>query len=200
MSAEHIFKSYSVEFKKTADKEVTGYITTTDIDHVGDVVLPEGIDVKSRFQRGVVYFNHNKDMPVGKNRTLDHTKRGIVATTTLLDTVAGSDMLKFIEAGIIGGFSIGFLADEMGSPSSEEVDKFRQGEKVPRRIIRRATLLEYSIVIDPCNEACELFDKAMALVKSAKVQASTFGRLGLVAPKRVPPFIDDEGRIWYKPQ
>jgi phage head maturation protease len=195
MSEQVIFKSFPFMTKAAINRKerlVTGIITTNAVDHVGDVVEPEGLDINSMFARGVVYFNHDRNKPAGLCRTLSRDGNGYKAVTAISKSSYGEDSLVLAEEGIIGGLSIGFIPMESRRPTEEDMRKYGPNCK---RVINQGVLLEYSLVIDPCNPEAVLA-KANALIKSARVNASSVHYAGIdlkAKPKKIIT-IDEEAK------
>jgi hypothetical protein len=131
---------------------VTGYISTVDVDMVGDVVLPEGMDDTSYFAstRSVNLF-HNQEAPVGVNRALSvRPGKGVYAVTYIGKHALGEDTLTMIEEGIIRAHSIEWdwrTLDE-GPPTVDELKRYGPGCK---NVFRKWTLTRYAFCPNPMN-------------------------------------------------
>lgn len=144
-------------------RTVVSWITTDVVDHVGDVVLAEGVDYTSAFldKNPVVMAVHDyQKWPVG---TADHIKlkKGPNFTGLMgkmrFDTDADAERLfGLVERRVVRGQSIGFVPPvdlnpkEWGPPTAEEL-KRRPDWKDAARIIRRCVLVEWSFVPIPMN-------------------------------------------------
>jgi hypothetical protein len=179
----------------TIDREqrlVKGVVTTTAIDLDDEVVVPSGLDL-SYFPKQVaaVYLDHlyareNGPAAVGTCRRLSRTKDGdgLWAQTYILPTALGDEILTAIEAGALGGLSIGAKAIEAGPPTDEERERY--GDRV-KSVLRRGLLLEYSFTSMPCNP-----DALLELEQKGKIRKSTAVLFGLR-----PVTIDlDTGITW----
>lgn len=142
---------------------ISGYITTRDVDRVGDIVVPEGGDFELYKQNPVVLVGHDYgSLPVGKVTEIKGDDYGVRSTIEIAGTDAGKDIWKLVKGGFLRAFSIGFRATKTLSDGEEgfkaRVDavkekwaelKERAGEV--RRFIESWSLLELSIVPVPCN-------------------------------------------------
>lgn len=152
---------------------VKGIVTTDSPDLDDEVVVPDGLDM-SYFPGRVkaVYLNHNySDLPVATCRRLVKADRGMYCSTFITKRGIGDDLLTAIEEEAVRGFSIGFKVLEATSPSPEE--QRRYGAAVDT-VIRRAKLLEYSIVSMPANP-----DALMSLVGKSKIRRASAVAFGM---------------------
>jgi HK97 family phage prohead protease len=139
-----------------------------------EVVLPAGLDTFYFPDRvKAVYFGHNYDaMPVGTCRSLAVRDGGksLYASTYILPGAKGDDLLTAMEHGAISGFSIGFMPEEFGPPTPEEVKAYGHHTT----IVRKGMLLEYSITAMPCNP-----DALVDLVSKSLIHRSSAVAFGL---------------------
>lgn len=152
-------------------RTVSGIITTTTPDNDGEVVVPSGLDT-SYFPRKVktVYLYHDYEKPIGKCRRLEMRDGSLWASTFVTSTALGEDILKMMNEGVIGGFSIGFAAKSYGPPTDEEEKMY--GEH--HTIHRQGRLFEYSITPMPCNP-----DALVSMVSKGMIHRSTAVACGL---------------------
>jgi HK97 family phage prohead protease len=120
------------------------------VDMDDEVVLPGGLDTSYFPERiRAVYVNHDYDkIPVGSCTDLQTREQGrsMFAQTYIAPGPVGDDLLTAIEAGAMGGYSVGFKMLDFGPPTREEIAKYG-----PHKIImRRGQLIEYSFVAMPC--------------------------------------------------
>lgn len=188
-------KGVSTDMELVADKRsFWSWVSTTDVDEEGDVVVPSGADTKyfpgpKRSGLGdddtgvpTVYLNHNYndlDHVIGKCRRMRAMPRGLRALTYIADTERGDQVLSLIREGIIRGMSIGFRTVEAGPPSDEEKAKYGEG---CTRVVRTCNLVEYSITAMPMNVGASID------IVTAKSLASTdiLRSLGMdIEPKRL---------------
>lgn len=172
-------------------RTVSGIITTTTPDNDGEVVVPAGLDM-SYFPKRVktVYLCHDYDKPIGKCRRMEMKDGALWASTFITSTSLGEDVLKMLDEGVIGGFSIGFATKAYGPPTDEEEDLY--GEH--HTIHRQGRLFEYSITPMPCNP-----DALVSMVSKGKIHASTAEACGMKIPARkfhrVSPIVAFDGSV-----
>jgi len=132
------------------ERLVSGVVCTDSTDMDNEIVLPGGFDM-SYFPAQVkaVYLNHDyKQLPVATCRKLmlDASGTRLYCQTFVRRGAVGDDLLMAIEDGAVNGFSVGFKALEYGPPNQTE--KAYHGADC---VVRKAKLLEYSIVSMPAN-------------------------------------------------
>lgn len=129
---------------------IKAWVSTTEVDQEGDVVLPEGADTSYFPERiKTVYLNHDYDKPIGVCRKMATRPSGLYALTYIATTPLGEDTLTLVKEGVIGGMSIGFRTIEAGTPSEAEKSMYGDGAK---RIVRQYRLVEYSLTAMPMNQ------------------------------------------------
>ena len=136
------------------ERIVRGYITTTDVDMIGDVVLPEGMDDQTYFAgTRSVNLEHDPNKPVGTNRNLARLPRGVYATTYIGRHALGEDVMTMIEDGVLRGHSIEWdpRTLESSPPTKEERAIYGEGCK---RVFRRWVLTRYAFTAQPMNPHC----------------------------------------------
>jgi len=164
LSVKSILTDVSID---RAQRIVKGIVTTDSPDLDDEVVLPDGLDT-SYFpgQVKAVYLNHNyNDLPVGTCRRMFRSGNGYICQTFITRRGIGDDLITAIEDESIRGFSIGFKVLEATAPTPEE--QRRYGAAVDT-VIRKAKLLEYSIVSMPANP-----DAIMQLAFKGKIRRSS---------------------------
>jgi phage head maturation protease len=145
----------SIEFGPGAvsaeERLVRGFISTTDVDMIGDVVLPQGMDDDTYFKstRAVTLY-HDASKPVGSNRNLSARSKGVYAVTYISKTALGEDTLTMIREGVLRGMSIEWDPRTLeSSPPTKEERAMWPGCK---RVFRKWTLTRYSFVPNPMNQ------------------------------------------------
>lgn len=194
------FKSAQITTPSVDRKErlVQGLVSVASPDMDEEVVMPSGLD-RWYFPDKVaaVYWNHDYDqMPVCKCVNMAVRKNGaeLFATTYIMPSAFGDDLLTAIEKGVINGFSVGYKPIDRGPPTVEE--KKLYGEH--KVITRKGVLIEYSITPMPtCAGALVEMVSKSEIHRSSAIQ---FGLPEVSAPvvptKRV--FIMAGGRLWSK--
>jgi hypothetical protein len=178
------------------------WITTDVVDHEGDVVVAAGIDYQSVFMktRVVMAVHDYQRWPVG---TCDWIKMasgrgakgkftGLVAKTQYDEDPDAQRLFGMVKRGLVRGKSIGFRPPEdvrpgeWGPPTSHEL-RARPDWAGAKRVIRRAVMLEYSVVPVPMNQ------EALVLAVSKGLELPSYLRamIGPMAPAARPSRGDD---------
>lgn len=104
-----------------------------------------------------LYYNHDKDLPIGKVLESRSTPEGFVVKAYISETSKGNDVYALVKDGTINKFSVGF------APIESSV------EEGPTIVRKKAKLVEVSLVPQPAYQGAEV-----TLVRneqdSAKVQ------------------------------
>lgn len=129
-------------------------VNTAAIDGDDEVVIPSGARVDERkqpvyfWQAKSIYLNHDYEiLPIGAARSLRLRSEWRMQFYVTDGTQAGRDVRVCIDEGIIRGTSIGFIAEEYGPPTDEEVAVYGPAGN----IIRKWKWLETSVTPMPCN-------------------------------------------------
>jgi phage head maturation protease len=90
---------------------ITGMASTSEIDRVGDIIVPEawskgGLDNFTK--NPIILFNHNYNNPVGKGTEFKVTDKGLEITAEI--SKADPRVAILVEQGILKTFSVGFLS------------------------------------------------------------------------------------------
>ena len=153
-----------------------GYAATFgNVDRGGDVILPGAFksDIPRFLADGVIAWQHDWSLPIGKPLELAETPDGLWVKAQLVPTTLGKDAWQLMKAGVCKSLSIGYVASEVGDISSEEADRllaetntlteFEKSEvrKKGIRALKRIQLYDISPVTVPMNpEARVLLLKA----------------------------------------
>jgi HK97 family phage prohead protease len=162
----------SIEFGPGAleaeQRLVSGYISTIDVDMIGDVVLPGGMDDDTYFKstRSVNLY-HDPSKPIGTNRRLVTRDRGVWATTYISKTPLGEDTLTMVKEGVIRGMSIEWDPRSLVSRPPTKEEKAAYGSAC-KRIFEKWCLTRYAFVPNPMNQ--------FALVENVKSAPSDYLR------------------------
>lgn len=154
-------KYLTFESKATESKDgrtIKHYISTIDLDRYEDVVLPGGMDAKDFLKTRTVLFNHNSDMPIGKNRELTIVNDGVIAHTYFSETPFANDIYTMHKEGILNSWSIGFRTKVQEYDEVREVNTIKEWE-----------LFEYSSVSVPANP--NAIDLAKSVCKSLEMKS-----------------------------
>lgn len=124
----------------TADASIT--ITTQDEDRMGDVLVPEGVDLRDYRKNPVVLFGHDASaLPVGRTTSIDvQPGAGIRAEFKWLEGDVFADRVRnAFEQGVLNAASVGFQPQKW-EPHGKDGFKFTSW-----------TLLEWSLCPVPAN-------------------------------------------------
>lgn len=122
---------------------ISGYASTYDLDQGGDIIVrgafAKTLEVGSK--RVKVLWQHNSQMPIGRPVKMQEDDKGLFVESYIAKTRQGDEALELAREGIIDSMSIGYQVNE-----SEYKDD-------GVRVIKELTLMEYSLVTWPMNEA-----------------------------------------------
>jgi HK97 family phage prohead protease len=135
----------------------TGYASTRRMDFSGDVVVPEGVDLRVFDKNPVIFFNHyKKEKPIGKavNTQIDDYGVKIDIEYAVEQNPEANTVYKLVKGGFLRQHSIGFLplqAYHRGNRGFEELNtklmqKYPEYSGEANRIITKSLLLEVSVV------------------------------------------------------
>lgn len=122
--------------------EFTGYASTFgNVDLGGDVMMRGAFDgtLAKRAKRRLLW-QHDRNEPIGVERSMKTDDRGLLGTWRLVDTSRGQDAYKLLKAGAVDSMSIGYVPEETAF------------DDVGIRKLLSVDLLECSVVSLPMNE------------------------------------------------
>jgi len=137
------------------------------VDRGNDFIPPEAWKIEEFKSLPIIFFNHDRDFPVGKATMIKTTEDGLFIRVKISDSMDPeiTRIRDLVKEGILKAFSVGFDPLEM---ETQEID----GKEV--NVIKSANLLETSIVSLPMAQA-SLFDlktkdlAAMSMAKAIEV-------------------------------
>lgn len=130
-------------------------ITTGDVDRHGEVVNPDGADVKNFKKNPVVLLNHNYwGLPIGVATSLKKTDGKWIAKGIFAPTDDAQTVRHLYDAGIMKATSIGFIVKER--------------KKDDQKVINKWELLEFSFVTVPANPDALTVDQMKIIEKMAE--------------------------------
>jgi hypothetical protein len=173
------------------------WITTEAVDRQKDVLVARGMDESHFALNPLVTLNHNYWLPpVGRSlwrkRTQDGPTPGVKAKTLYPPRPANwpadqewapDSAFALVQAGLMNGKSVGYLAVKSHAPTAEEIKRRPELAQV-RRVVDEWVLLEYCCCWLPVNPEAvtEVVAKAVA-PGFAKAVAPGFAKaIGLPAP------------------
>ena len=157
-------KSGKAVVHKTHESQGTGMdfvMSDATPDRFGDVIIPEGFDVRDFRRNPVALFNHNKDFIVGawqNVRVQDGTLQGRLKLAPQGTSARIDEIRKLVEAGILRAVSVGFL------PITQEP---RRESKTGGITYLKSALVEASLVAIPANP------NALSIARSLSVSHDT---------------------------
>lgn len=166
--------------------------STDDVDYDGDVMCIKGLDMSRYRKQPSICWNHNYDIPpIGHSLSEKVIGNAVKSLAQFAkrpadwpaDEVFISDEIhNLVVDNVIRGVSIGMLIHEV-----ELVTKGMKDEnpalKDARRLIKRATLYEISLVPIACNSSC-----LIEAVTKGKYKKDIYGMFNLDMPDNVWSF------------
>ncbi len=124
--------------------EIEGFANKATADRIGDLIEPKAWDVENFKNNPIIFFNHDRNIPIGKAVGVEVTDEGLKIKVRLSKSKeAPIPMIRdLVEEGILKTFSVGF--DDHDSSYLDKADGLTKFEK--------AELLETSIVTLPMNQ------------------------------------------------
>ena len=171
------------------ERSEVSVINSNAMDRDCEIVLPEGIEYQDFQKYGTVLYSHDLAQPVGKCQWIKTRPDALLAKTSYPRRPANYEgqwlpdfVWNMIAAEILRGKSIGFLPVEVREPTTEELAKYPDVQ----RVITRGWLIEYSVVSAPCNPEALIEQIGKGVVKLEDFGWKTIGR----AKKKLPPKVD----------
>lgn len=188
-----------VRRESAGNRTIEVIATTDDVDCDREVLVAEGMDTTYFNVNGKVFIDHDTTWPymVGYKRGISpflalNGTAGWKIRVELRRTPLGEEVLTVAqEAGV--GCSVGFIKEEWGAPTPEEIRRYTRNGRSPRSIVRKWHLMELSFTAQPCNPACQsIKGPAVAALRASvdrllaegKVSKATVAAFGLDRPPR----------------
>jgi hypothetical protein len=160
--------TFSAAAKTEVDKEdrtMVATLTTSDVDHGGTVILPDGISLTVYRKNPIVLWQHMSFMPpIGVNQWIKKPKNGnsLIGKTkfaTRPENHEGTWMpdvvMDLYQQNVLKGVSVGLdVKKARFRGNSDEDDKFFKETKQSKdvwRVVEKANLIEYSCCSIPMN-------------------------------------------------
>lgn len=180
-------QSLTINVKELDDRrEIAGWISTIDVDMVGDVVLPEGMDDSYYKTVKSLTLHHSPMMPVGVCRTYQPKPgKGVWARFYLSKTRPGDEALTMVREGVLGSFSIEWdgASAIYGDPTGDERKRYGDG---CRRVFRKWKITGVSLVPQPMNATANVVEKSIRrlheLIAAEQVSVDVCKALGWPEP------------------
>ena len=151
-------KSFSGLMKSVGARQIRVIVSTADVDRVGDIVNPHGIDFTAYKTNPVILFQHDHNEPIAKCVSIGVESDQVVALIQFPEegTSAKSDeVYALIKAGVLNAISIGF------APKSWEPIKGSRGQR-----FTTCEMLEASVVSVPANANALIIERKIGLTNS----------------------------------
>jgi HK97 family phage prohead protease len=166
------FKFPEAQAKDFNDDERSFVATASDegVDRDGEAILSEGWDLKNYKSNPVVMLAHNymmggrESLPVGKAEWVKTKDKKLIFKPTFAPTELGQEIYTLYKGGFLNAFSVGFIPREWEDSNGD-------GIKKPKRICKRAELLEISVVAVPSNPRALVDAKAKGFIKTKELSA-----------------------------
>lgn len=206
MNSEVLRKKFHANLKIAHDDErmVIGDVTVKVGDEDGDLIMPDGADFKSRYEKNpLVVWNHDYSrLPLGKTVGISVKDERIQFKMHFADTEFAQEVFHLIKGGFLKAFSIGFIIKGALYKGTDEFAKFVRDNKLTtlaknvRRIITDYVVIENSVVPLGCNPlalATAVSNKSLVLsdetLKELKIEIESIKELEEVEAKVIS---DDE--------
>lgn len=112
----HIESGMKIKEYNQEDMTIKGYASTFggDPDAHGDVVVSGAFKKTLITRSGRIKFlvHHDWNQIVGKIIHAEEDEKGLYIEAKIVDTVAGKDLMKLVDAGVIDRMSIGFIVKD----------------------------------------------------------------------------------------
>lgn len=178
-----------------AQRLVTGWISTCEVDECGDVMVPQGVDAKYLDSHKSINIDHRreKDYQVASHRWIQkHPDKGVLAQFKMGTHAVANEVWGMIQEQILNCLSIEFWGVDFGLPTHQEMQKYGQDAE---RIYRKWNLTGYAIVSQPMNAGAvitelksrPMYDWLDRRVRAGKITVDIAKKLGWddAAPPRL---------------
>lgn len=191
LSYQKVFiSSTEIETKADTDTERhTAILTasTADVDRDNEIVVQSGINLKLYNKNPILAWGHDYSKPpIGKSLWTKVDGDRLKAKVKFADRPSDypesvswfpDDIFALAQQGIIKGVSIGFMPLEASSPTEKEITNNPSWVSA-KRVIRKSTLLEISMVPIGANAHCLIEN-----VQKGLTSKSVLERFGLQLPQ-----------------
>lgn len=146
---EHKAVSFKAESVDREERIISGYASTWDKDDGNDIILRGAFaeSIAAAGSRVKVLWQHDMSAPIGKPREMREDDRGLYVESYIARTAKGDEAIELAKDGIVDEMSIGYT---LGKDDYE----YREDDGV--RLIRRASLMEYSLVTFAMNRGAKV--------------------------------------------
>lgn len=158
------------------------------IDRGRDLILPDAWKLENFMNNPIIFFNHDRDKPIGKAIKAEITEDGLKIKVKLSDSEDAeiSRVRDLVSEGILKSFSVGF---DPGKIDTEVIE----GKEIS--IIKEAELLEVSVVSIPMAEHSLFNVTAKSLSDMSYEQAKRLCLLGKGEGEDEETEDEDQGKL-----
>jgi len=148
------FKSISTK-SEDDNRYITGYASTDKIDHVRDKITAEALmeSEKDLLRPGTntVFYNHDRDRPIGKVVSASYDGKGLLIKALISKASDVEDIWIKIKEKILSNFSVSFIPKKMSRVNDDNGNLLYYS-------LDKIELLEVSVVGLPCNMDANVTD------------------------------------------
>jgi HK97 family phage prohead protease len=159
-----------LEQEKDADGERPVLVSTDDVDRMGDIVEPDGVDLSNYRKNPVVLWAHDHYAPpIGSSMWIRRQEHGLLAKIRWASTEFAQQIKLLYDEGHLRAWSIGFLVKEWEPIVAKDKDG---QERTTGYRYTKSELLEYSAVPVPANPEAlsQALDQGLAVGKALREQ------------------------------
>ncbi len=147
-----------LEQAKDADGQRPVLVSTDDVDRMGDIVEPDGMDLGNYRKNPVILWAHDYTLPpIGSSLWIRRQEHGLLAKPRWASTEFAQQIKLLYDEGHLRAWSIGFLVKEWEPIVAKDKDG---QERTTGYRYTKSELLEFSAVPVPANP--EALSEAMA--------------------------------------
>ena len=190
----------------TSQRLVSGMMSTIDVDHIGDVVIPGGIRFTDHFKTyKSVNLDHDISRPIGVHRNHQINDRGVRVTWYCSKSALGEDVWTMINEGVIRGMSLHWDRASMKCHAPSADERKRYGADA-RRVIDEWPLVTYAATALPMNPHTMIddvksrtFTEMERLVRLGRIKLESAVAAGLPVKMASERFMLAGGLVWKIP-
>ena len=127
-------------------------------DRMGDIIEASGWDLKQFKKNPIALWQHDHDRPIGTWHNVRVEGKQLIGELKLAGTKLAQMARQLIQEGVLKAVSVGFIPKEYESKDPEDDPYGLKGY-----IIRKAELLETSLVSVPAHPSALLLSKSLGL-------------------------------------
>lgn len=159
-----------LEQAKAEDGQRPVLVSTDDVDRMGDIVEPDGIDLANYRKNPVILWAHDYyTPPIGSAMWIRRQEHGLLAKPRWASTDFAQQIKLLYDEGHLRAWSIGFLVKEWERITAKDDDG---NDKLTGYRYTKTELLEFSAVPVPANPEAlsEAFARGLVVGKALREQ------------------------------